>query len=216
MEAETTVDSLLKEIDMEMEMQSGNDVAQSNGYLLPLQEIGDETMDMLVQYNTENNANANANANANQWNKVDDPQDLLPMENNYDDDEEQGDESDTTNLLSGNKHLTEEESEQVLVDSKNLVLPPSSSKSNLINNLKQVVEDEVSDSQLSNDMDDTRTLNFSVKGTEPLLADELQDKEPDMIEVSTIYDGPDMISMADDSDTEDIDLLSKAKKPVSP
>lgn len=66
-DAETTVDSLLKEIDNEME-QTKTHVMQkdsedkSNNWKLPLQEIGDETMEMLVKHNTKSNCNATENS----------------------------------------------------------------------------------------------------------------------------------------------------------
>ncbi|CAI4584244.1 BBF_collapsed_G0031300.mRNA.1.CDS.1 [Saccharomyces cerevisiae] len=64
-DAESTVDSLLKEIDNEMEQtksnitQNGSEDTPHN-WKLPLQEIGDGTMEMLVKHNTRSNATENS------------------------------------------------------------------------------------------------------------------------------------------------------------
>lgn len=197
LEAETTVDSILKEIDMEMP-------ENKNKYVLPLQDIGDETMDMLVNYNTQNNAVSG-------WKEVPHQNDLVPIQNQYDDDNSEGMDDENDNLLSGNL-LTEEETEKVTIDNKNMALPPSSSKSNLINNLKEEVGLE--DSHTTDDGEDAQTLNFSMKSTEPLIGN--SESTENLIEVRTVFSESGLELEGGNSDNEDQEMISRAKKAVSP
>lgn len=202
MEAETTVDSILKEIDMEM--------PENKKYLLPLQDIGNETMDMIVDYNTQNNATS-------KWKEVPHQSDLVPDQYGFDnDDEEEADEKQGL-LKSDNNNLTADEAEKVTISARNMTLPPSSSKSNLIDNLKEEVGLEMQrinhEEEQSGD-DDTHTLNFSVKATEPLIGN--SESADNLIEVSTVLSDSGLNLADDNSDHEDQELLSRAKKPVSP
>ncbi|CAI4043962.1 Bud4p SKDI_10G2910 [Saccharomyces kudriavzevii IFO 1802] len=180
-EAETTVDSLLKEIDNEMEQTKSNAMQKttedtSPDWKLPLQEIGDETMEMLVKHNTRSNSHAVDNRDGSPSRKSVTPNERFALS------------------LSGvNSDLEEFPAAIHQERLKNSIAngsPRSTTSPKVLNNLKNMAHD-IDD--LTRDEESPATLSgsslkFTLKSTQPLLSFPESPIHKSSIEIETNYD----------------------------
>ncbi|QHS74318.1 Bud4p [Saccharomyces paradoxus] len=182
-DAETTVDSLLKEIDNEMEQTKSNAVQNGsenapNNWKLPLQEIGDDTMEMLVKHNTRSNATEKSRGRS--------PSRRSVISN----------ESFSLGLLGVNSELEESPVAVHQERIKNSVSNGSlyhASSPKVLNNLKNMAQDidklacdEEKPAKLS-----SSPLKFTLKSTQPLLSYPESPIHRSSIEIETNYDDED-------------------------
>ncbi|CAI4950016.1 CRE_collapsed_G0031420.mRNA.1.CDS.1 [Saccharomyces cerevisiae] len=182
-DAESTVDSLLKELDNEMEQtksnitQNGSEDTPHN-WKLPLQEIGDDTMEMLVKHNTRSNATENSRGRS--------PSKMSTISN----------ESLNLGLLRVNSELEESPAAVHQERIKNSVANGALGHANspkVLNNLKNMAQDI---DKLARDEEkpvklSSSPLKFTLKSTQPLLSYPESPIHRSSIEIETNYDDED-------------------------